>query len=195
MPGAEFAQYGLAVFTVAGADDMDIKHFWFKLIENPVVKALVGFFIWIISILYGDFRAAYGVVMVLVVADWITGMWFAWHDPESIIKSSRLKSGAVKLALYAFLLALGHLCSLVEMAAFVRAFIEGYIVMTEGVSVLENLNKICDLHGKDIPMLKRVMGLLQGKLNEMEVGKYEQKRVRPTDDNCRPRGTESRSGF
>lgn len=39
-----------------------IKHFWFKLIENPVVKALAGFFIWIVSILYGDFRAAYGVV-------------------------------------------------------------------------------------------------------------------------------------
>lgn len=170
-------------------------HFIGRLTDYPAMKIVAGFIIWLVSAMYGDYRAAYGAVIALVIADWVTGLWFAWADPSSKIQSSRLKSGAVKLLIYGILLLLGHLCSLVELAAFAQALIEGYIFMTEGISVLENLDKIFKLYKWDFPILTKVMAALHGKLKEIEGGntKDDQKGICKQDDNCRPDGTESRS--
>jgi glycerol-3-phosphate dehydrogenase len=76
--------------------------------------------------------------------------------------------GLVKLCLYYFLLFLGYQCGQIMLTAFLQGIIEGAILLTEGYSILENIEKTAELKGVEIPLVKTVMKVLKGKMAELK---------------------------
>lgn len=117
-------------------------HFFQRLYEFPVIKTVAGIFLWALRLLYGTvFRPAYGVVMLLWLADTVTGYYHAGANPSIKPESRRMYHGLVKLAIYYGLLFLRHQFSYFEATLFIQSIIETAIILTEGYSVLENCKK------------------------------------------------------
>lgn len=147
-----------------------VTHFIRRITEFPIVKAIIGIFIWLLHLFWGEsFRPVYGGVMLLWVVDTITGLYYARLNPEIKPESRRMYHGLVKLMIYFALLAIGHQLSLIAITLFVQGIIEGFIVLTEGYSVLENLQKIGQLHQwKILPQIEQVMMILQGNISSIK---------------------------
>jgi phage-related holin len=145
-----------------------IRHFFERLGEYPAWKLLAGFLIGLIKLMYGPvMRPAYGIVIMLWLADTGTGYYYAWRNPAVVPESRRIYHGLVKLCVYYFLLYLGYQCGQIVLTAFLQGIIEGAIILTEGYSILENIDKITALKGINIPILKSTTRALRGKLNEI----------------------------
>jgi hypothetical protein len=144
-------------------------HFIQRLSENPAVKIAAGFLIGIVKIMYGPImRPAYGAVIILWFLDTVTGYYYAWKNPAIVPESRRMYHGLVKLCLYYFLLFLGYQCGQIMLTAFLQGIIEGAILLTEGYSILENIEKTAELKGMEIPLVKTVMKVLKGKMAELK---------------------------
>ncbi len=154
-------------------DKQIIVHFFEKLFENPVIKGIAGFFIWLLKLMFGTvFRPAYGVVAILWIADTITGYYHAWANPKIVPESRRMYHGLVKLSIYYSLLFLGHQigkCA-TEVTGLIQTTFEVAIILTEGKSFLENLDKITRLKQMEIPLLKFFLRVVQGKIDAMNGG-------------------------
>lgn len=144
------------------------KHFFEKLTEYPVLKIATGFFIWLCSLLFGEFTPAYSAIIAFVLADWVSALWFAWADPASHISSSRMRSGVVKLFIYAVALSAGHFCSFIPALSALEAYIQGIIGVTELISVCENAQKLATHYKRSYKVLDMITKFLNGKKREME---------------------------
>jgi hypothetical protein len=146
-----------------------IKHYLEQLLQYPAWKLLTGFFIGLFKLMYGPvMRPAYGAVVILWFLDTVTGYYYVWKNPAMIPESRRMYHGLVKLGLYYFLLFLGYQCGQIMLTAFLQGIIEGAILLTEGYSILENIEKTAELKGEKIPLLKAVMKVLKGKMAEIK---------------------------
>lgn len=146
-------------------------HFFKRLGEFPAWKIIAGIFIWILHALFGEaFLAAYGAIIVLCLIDMITGYYHAWANPAIKPESRRLYHGLVKWAIYGILIILGYQSSRSEFTAFLQGLIDGYIIITEAYSILENIQKIAVLHGAEIPFLNVIMKIVQGKIEGLNKG-------------------------
>jgi phage-related holin len=146
-----------------------IKHYLTQLGQHPAWKLLAGFFIGLIKLMYGPvIRPAYGVVLILWLADTATGYYYAWQNPAIVPESRRMYHGLVKLCVYYFLLFLGYQCGRIFLTAFLQGTIESAIVLTEGYSILENIERIAMLKETEIPLLKSLMKLVKGKITKIE---------------------------
>jgi hypothetical protein len=150
-------------------EDIDVFiHFFQRLGEFPAIKIVAGFLIGMIRMMYGPMvRPAYCTVMMLWLADTATGYYYAWANPAIVPESRRLYHGLVKLCVYYFLLFLGYQCGQIILTAFLQGIIEGAIMLTEGYSILENIDSICALKGIDVPILKSIIGKIKGKADEL----------------------------
>jgi phage-related holin len=149
-------------------------HFFNRIGEYPAIKLLTGIFIWFLSVFYGDFNPAYTAIIAFIVADWVSAIWFARVDPGSKVESSKMKEGIVKLFIYAAALSAGHFCSFIPVVSPLEAYIQGYIGVTELISLCENGKKLADHYHKKIPLIDLITGFLQGRLKKMEEERHEQ---------------------
>lgn len=145
------------------------REFFEKILDNPVIKILAGFFLWVLRFLFGPvFRPAYGAVAMLFIGDTITGYSYARMNPEITPNSRKMFHGLIKLLIYAGLLFIGNQVSVVRFGSLLQSTIEMMIVITEGISILENIKKIANLKGLDIPFLNILILLFRGKLDEID---------------------------
>lgn len=145
-------------------------HFIQRLMEYPAVKTIVGIFIWVMGALFGDFRPAYMAIIVFVVVDWIGALWFAWVDPHTKIESRRMRTGVVKLLIYAFALSMGHFCSMISALSALEAYIQGVIATTELISIFEKGKKLADHYKIRVALIDLVIRFLHGRQNQNQIG-------------------------
>ena len=145
------------------------KEFLQKIVESPTIKVLAGFFLWFLRLMYGPvFRPAYGAVAMLFIGDTITGYSYARMNPEITPNSRKMFHGLIKILIYAGLLFIGNQVSVVRFGSLLQSTVEMMIVITEGISILENIKKIANLKGLDIPFLNILILLFRGKLDEID---------------------------
>jgi hypothetical protein len=145
-----------------------IKHYIAQLWQHPVWKLITGFLIAVIKLMYGPvLRPAYGIVIILWLTDTATGYYYVWRNPAIVPESRRMYHGLVKLCLYYFLLFLGYQCGQIVLTAFLQGIIEGAILLTEGYSILENIERTAALKGVEIPIVKAIMKLMKGKIADL----------------------------
>lgn len=153
-------------------NDLEVfTHFFRRLAEFPVVKITTGIFIWLMHLLFGTvFRPAYGIVALLWIIDTITGYGYAWMNPAIRPESRRMYHGLVKLCIYYFLMFLGYQMARTgfEMIIMIQITIEIAIIITEGKSVLENIKKIKDFKGWNIPLIDLLLKVFEGKINQLQ---------------------------
>lgn len=133
-----------------------------RIVELPLWKAILGVIVATMHFLVGDVTPALRAILVLVALDWVTGFCYALIRRE--VSSRRLFRGAVKLAIYANLLILGHQCasSGIPVAGMgVAGLIEGYLLLTEAVSVAENLDRIALHYDITLPFLQHLLKYLK----------------------------------
>lgn len=126
-----------------------------NLLETSLfLKLLGGFLLWAL----GPWREGYGVLLALVVLDTLTGVWAARQEGRSIRSAVMKVRGLSKLFLYFTVLLLGGLVDR-ALGLGVLAFALGFLVVTEALSVVENLGRIAPEH----PLWGRLRGILEGK--------------------------------
>lgn len=145
-----------------------IKHFFEKLLQYPGIKIVAGFFLWALHLCFGnEMRTAYITIPILCFVDFLTGYYHAWANPAITPTSAKLRAGLTKILVYGSILLVSYQFSKFPIIAFLQGIIEASIILTEGYSVLENVEKITVLKGIDIPILKAIMAKIKGKTDEV----------------------------
>lgn len=92
-------------------------------------------------------------IFLLIAIDWGTGIAKAVFQKN--LNSAKMLQGGVKLIIYLCLLALAYHLPRINGAIFVFAdnVIYAYIGIAEAVSILENIQELCDATGIKIPFI------------------------------------------
>lgn len=144
-----------------------MKHTFTRLTELPEWKTLLGVFLAVGNFLFGDMRPALLAILVLFCMDFLTG--FAYAIMRKNIESKSLVRGAIKLTIYGNLLIVANMFSQAELIGIgivIASVIDSYIMITEAVSVVENLDKIACLWGVELPWLRTLIKYLRRKIDD-----------------------------
>lgn len=81
-------------------------------------------------------------VIVLIVFDFFTGVFSAYHSGE-VIKSKAAVRSAFKVAVYGLLISAGHLTdSISPFPSFIQDAVATFLALTELISIIENVGKM-----------------------------------------------------
>lgn len=124
-----------------------------KLISSPGWKVLGAFLMTATHALLGGWSPLLLAVVILIVLDFATG--FALGAIRHCLSSARLVRGLVKIVLYMIALIVAHQLR-VAVPGFgevLAGFLTSYIVLTESVSILENVGHIAGHYEIQLPWL------------------------------------------
>lgn len=137
---------------------MNLLYPFQKLKEMWLNKAFWATLLVPLSQLIGDLNnSLLHTLIILIICDWITGLMKAIMCKK--ISSQAMATGAVKIAVYFFLMIVSYRISTMNIAFdFVDTLVFSYLSITEGISVLENLFNICLMKQIDLPILGQLVG-------------------------------------
>jgi hypothetical protein len=147
---------------VRGLDDLinSIQEITLKLLHSPAWKVLCALALACLQALFGSYRPTILGIVILYLADWSLGLGFAIRQRE--VASNRLLRGAVKAVIYGNLLIVGAQVGRAGMLGVtLLGLIDSYILLTEGVSVLEKLDKWAHYYRIELPFLHRLIKYLR----------------------------------
>ncbi len=143
-------------------------------------KAVLAFIVAIITYLAGDPKGAIlSGIIVLITLDWLTGLIVAWKFRE--LSSRKALQGGVKILIFFALCVVAYQASVrinPLLLGFLDDLVYAYIAVTETISILENIGRLCEKCDVELPLIKAVIPRLrqvQEKIEAEAVGKLEGK--------------------
>lgn len=127
--------------------------------SEGALNVIIGYLTSATVYLIGGVDKLFGACAVFVVLDYITGVIAAWYNKE-LSSYTGFRGIAKKVAMFVFVI-IGHQLDVVvgNSEHFMRDAVLMFIIGTEGISILENLNRM----GVEVPRvlmqsLERVSG-------------------------------------
>jgi len=134
----------------------DLAHYAERfLLEAWPLKVLLGLLAW----LYGPWQEAYGVLIVLVVLDAITGVWASRREGRTIRSAILRTKSLTKVGFYAMTLMMASLAGRVTGLNGLLDLALTFVIVSEALSVAENLIRIFPEH----PLGRYLRGLIEAR--------------------------------
>lgn len=97
----------------------------------------------------------FGIVLILMTIDLVTGLWKAYKS-EKRISSSKLRNSVNKMVVYFVVMVIGG-CVFVSGNQQVLNLLLTFVVLIEGVSIVENLEEIFP----NLPIVSKLKNILR----------------------------------
>lgn len=131
----------------------DVRDLIDNLLSSPGAKAAGAFFVSLFQWLYGDIGPVHAAMGALIVADWVSGLSYALMTRQ--LSSNKALRGVIKLGIYAGIFLVSAQVDRVQVIGpLLSGGLLSTMIITESVSVLENLDKIARHTGVDMPILR-----------------------------------------
>lgn len=131
----------------------DVRELIDNLLSNPGAKAVGAFLLGIVHWLFGDLDLVHTAMAALILADWVSGLTYSFMTRQ--ISSGKGLRGVIKLGIYAGIFLVSAQVDRVQiLGPLLSGGLLGTMILTESVSVLENLDKIARHTGVDMPILR-----------------------------------------
>lgn len=131
----------------------DVRDLIDNLLGSPGAKTLGAFLIGALNWLYGDLGPVHAAIGALILADWVSGLSYSVMARE--LSSSKGLRGVIKLGIYAGIFLVSAQVDRVQVVGpLLSGGLLSTMILTESVSVLENLDQIARHTGIDMPVLR-----------------------------------------
>jgi phage-related holin len=139
--------------------------------ETPVLKTITAIVLAVAQICWGPWTTVYETAALLWLGDWGLGSLCAWLDKADAVRSRRWYHALIKAILYSGVLFVGYQLRTVKVLYIgisINTGLQTVVLMTEGLSVLENLNKLGkQVLGQEVPFLSQMVKIVRGRQDKL----------------------------
>lgn len=132
------------------------------LTENTIVSKVVITLGAIFTYLFGDITPALIAIFTLYIIDWITGFTAAMTAGRGV-GSRPMLHGFIKTLVYLILISISYQFTKIDVSPIINSLslmvcggIQFLIILCESISIVENLDTICNHFKVELPVLKYI---------------------------------------